>query len=453
MPRYLALSLALAPLLACSSDDASSAPPPPPVAVASISIAGMPDSAMVGDVIRLTAATRDAAGATLAGRTVTWSATDTSLAAVAADGAVTVRAHGPFSVTATSEGKTASAASRGILARAVDRFAYATIAGAAGSARSSRVMNATGGGVRATMNASGDAVVTFERLARAEAGWRETVMVTRAGSIATRCHLNGWGTASNRRDLEVSVSCYATDGTKLPGTFSILVVGANTLQGRHGFVESTDAAATHTPAADRGFNSSGTPMSITRSSAGRYRVVVGNARPAGKTENYFVTTMGPDAGTCLLSGWAFGDSSDVDCTVLGAARADARFSLQLIEAGRAGRRWAYAWNNHVAGPLGAEASVSTSYAASSTAQVAAVTRQTVNGVTNGVYDVRFPGLGGLVGSPFNIQVSPYTSGSATCVPGSTSAANGGADLLVRVECFDRYSFAPTNAYFTILVIE
>ncbi len=58
---------------------------------------------------------------------------------------------------------------------------------------------------------SGDAIVTFERLARVDASWRETVMVTRTGSLATMCHLNGWTSAANRRDLEVSVSCYGTD--------------------------------------------------------------------------------------------------------------------------------------------------------------------------------------------------------------------------------------------------
>ena len=43
--------------------------------------------------------------------------------------------------------------------------------------------------------------------------------------------------------------------------------------------------------------------------------------------------------------------------------------------------------------------------------------------------------------------------AATCVPTTTGTATAGADHRVRVECFNRYSFAPTNAYFTILVIE
>ena len=74
-------------------------------------------------------------------------------------------------------------------------------------------------------------------------------------------------------------------------------------------------------------------------------------------------------------------------------------------------------------------------------------------VRQGVYDVRFPGLGALAAATHNIQVSPYSSGVVTCVPTTTGTATAGADLLVRVECFSRYSFAPTNAYFTILVIE
>ena len=110
-------------------------------------------------------------------------------------------------------------------------------------------------------------------------------------------------------------------------------------------------------------------------------------------------------------------------------------------------------SDNVNGALGSEIAVSPSWAGSSNGQMPLVTRVQVNGVTQGVYDVRFPGLGALAAATHNIQVSPYSSGVVTCVPTTTGMATAGADLLVRVECFNRYSFAPTNAYFTILVIE
>jgi hypothetical protein len=441
----------LALLAACGGDEAAA--PPPPAPVATVAITGLPDSANTGEVIALSAATRDAAGNALTGRTVTWTVSDTLAATVAATGALTIVGHGPFTVTATSEGKSGSASGRGILTRAANRFAYAQITQTATSATASASYNATGGSVRATTNGAGDAIVTLERLGRAESTWRETVMITRTGSLATTCHLNGWATAANRRDLEVSVACYATDRSRLPGTFAILVFGNGALEGRHSFVESTDAAATHAADPAKSFNSAGNAMTITRQSAGLYSVTVGNPRSAGKTENYFVTTVGPAAASCNLAGWNVGTSSSVECYAFGAARTDARFAMQLVEGGRAGRRWAYGWNDNVNGALGSEIAVSPSWAGSSNGQGPLVTRVQVNGVTQGVYDVRFPGLGALAAATHNIQVSPYSSGVVTCVPTTTGTATAGADLLVRVECFNRYSFAPTNAYFTILVIE
>ncbi|MBL8960330.1 MAG: Ig-like domain-containing protein [Gemmatimonadetes bacterium] len=449
-PRPLAW-LVSALLVACSSDKAS-APTPPPAAVASVSITGLPDSATVGDVLTLTASVRDAAGATLSGRAVTWAVSDTLTATISATGALTVVGHGPFTVTATSEGKSATATGRGILTRAANRFAYALVIGGANSATTSRVHNATGGGVRATLS-GGNVIVTFERMARADSSWRETVMVTRSGSLATHCHLNGWGPAANRRDLEASVSCYATDGTKLPGTFSILVFGNGTLEGRHGFVESTDSAITHTPAGARWYNSSGQAMVVNRTGAGGYRVDVNNPRATGKVENYFVSTIGPYGTTCILSGWSFGTSSNVSCNRLGNVGADARFAKQLIEAGRPGRRWALGWNDQPSRPVDVEGAMLSTYAMSSNGQPIRIVRTTSGLATNGVYDVRFLGMGALASQSYNLQVSAYASGTVTCTPDSSAAVNGGADLEVRVLCFGRYDGAPTNAYFTILLIE
>lgn len=448
--RRVAVMLA-ALLSACGGDEASA--PPPPAPVASVAIAGLPDSSSIGEVVALTATTRDAAGNALTGRSVAWSVSDTLAATISTSGSLTIAGHGPFTVTATSEGKSGTANGRAILTRAANRFAYARIVQTATAATASAIYNAAGGTVRATTNASGDAIVTLERLARVDASWRETVMVTRTGSLATMCHLNGWTSAANRRDLEVSVSCYGTDGTKVPGTFAILAFGNGALEGRHSFVESTDAAATHTADPAKSYNSSGNPMTITRQSTGVYNVAVGNPRTAGKTENYFVTTVGPYPASCNLSGWNVGTASGVECYIPGAVKADARFVMQLVEGGRAGRRWAYGWNDNTNGPLGTERAMAISWAGSSTGQGPLSTRVDVNGVTQGVYDIRFPGLGALAAATHNVQVSPYQSGSATCVPDPSGTANGGADLLIRVQCFNRYSFAPTNSFFTILVIE
>lgn len=64
---------------------------------------------VVGGTGKITAATYDVAGAALTGRTVTWSSSNPAIATVATDGTVKAVAGGSAIVTATSEGKTATA--------------------------------------------------------------------------------------------------------------------------------------------------------------------------------------------------------------------------------------------------------------------------------------------------------------------------------------------------------
>ena len=82
-------------------------PPPPPLPepVASVTVTPATASVQVGATVQLSAVLRDAAGNTLTGRTVTWSSSSSSTAAVSATGLVTGVAAGPATITAASEGK------------------------------------------------------------------------------------------------------------------------------------------------------------------------------------------------------------------------------------------------------------------------------------------------------------------------------------------------------------
>lgn len=82
---------------------------PPPAAVATVSVSLGASSIAVGAGTSATAVTRDANGAVLTGRTVTWSSSNTAVATVNSSGAVTAVGVGSASITATSEGKTGSA--------------------------------------------------------------------------------------------------------------------------------------------------------------------------------------------------------------------------------------------------------------------------------------------------------------------------------------------------------
>ena len=81
-----------------------------PAPVASITVSPTSTTLAIGSTQQLTATLKDGEGVTLTGRAVTWSSSDTSKVTVSNTGLVTGRSAGSATVTATSEGKTASAA-------------------------------------------------------------------------------------------------------------------------------------------------------------------------------------------------------------------------------------------------------------------------------------------------------------------------------------------------------
>ena len=81
---------------------------PPPAPVATVAVTAPRTSLTVGETTQLTATTRDAAGAVLTGRVVTWSTSASSIASVSSSGLVTAVATGTATITATSEGRTGS---------------------------------------------------------------------------------------------------------------------------------------------------------------------------------------------------------------------------------------------------------------------------------------------------------------------------------------------------------
>ena len=86
----------------------ASPPPPPPAPVATVTV--QPSSAVltIGQSVQLAAVLKDASGATLTGRTVTWTSSNTTVANVSAAGLVSAGSAGTTTITATSEGKSGS---------------------------------------------------------------------------------------------------------------------------------------------------------------------------------------------------------------------------------------------------------------------------------------------------------------------------------------------------------
>src|SRR5437867_11914050 len=87
------------------SDTASVAVVCPPPAVASVDVTPPSASVQAGQTVQLTATPKDANGAPLSGRTVTWSSSNTTVATVSNSGLVSGVTPGTATITATSEGK------------------------------------------------------------------------------------------------------------------------------------------------------------------------------------------------------------------------------------------------------------------------------------------------------------------------------------------------------------
>ena len=91
---------------ACGGDSRS--PMATEESVASVTVAPVANTVVIGGTVRLTATANDAAGNRLTGRQVTWSSSNTDIALVTA-GIVTGVADGLSTITATAEGKSGTA--------------------------------------------------------------------------------------------------------------------------------------------------------------------------------------------------------------------------------------------------------------------------------------------------------------------------------------------------------
>src|SRR2546426_892300 len=81
-----------------------------PLPVASVTVSPPAPSVQAGQTVQLTATPKDASGAPLTGRTVTWASNNTAVATVSGSGLVSGVAVGSATITATSEGQSGTAA-------------------------------------------------------------------------------------------------------------------------------------------------------------------------------------------------------------------------------------------------------------------------------------------------------------------------------------------------------
>lgn len=114
------LALLFALVAACSSDNDPTVTNPE--RVAAVTVAPNASSLVIGATQRLTAILHDAAGNVLDGRAITWASSDNAVVTVDAAGLIRAVAQGQATITATSEGKSGTAAV------AVSGFSFVAVA-------------------------------------------------------------------------------------------------------------------------------------------------------------------------------------------------------------------------------------------------------------------------------------------------------------------------------------
>jgi hypothetical protein len=107
------------------------------VAVASVAVSPASASLTVAGTAQLTATTKDSAGNTLTGRAIAWSSSNALVASVSSSGLVSGLAAGSATITATSEGKSGSAAVTVTVATIVHKGWYVSASGSSGNSGSS----------------------------------------------------------------------------------------------------------------------------------------------------------------------------------------------------------------------------------------------------------------------------------------------------------------------------
>lgn len=448
---HFALVAALLVLPACSSEygNATSPPPDANARVATLAISALSDPVYAGDTARLVVVAHDAAGLVVDGVRAQWALSDSTVASVDANGLLLGRGHGSVRVSATAGLGTATMDVAVALTAEERRFAHVVLADAspASGSRPAEQSNATGGGVLVSRTGTGEYVVTFERLAKVDSSFRETVLVTPVGTGGERCHLQGWGNAANGRDLDVSVRCFTFSGQRVDSRFSVLVVGSRSLASRLGFTLSGDASASFAAEADHSYSSFSHGVGITRSTAGSYVVQLDGAID-DTPQNYFVSTYGGPDDLCKVATWNRTVWASVTCYAPSGALSDARFSLLMLDRGRTGRRFGFAWANEPSASLGASYTPHLLYQRTSSGSPVRIEH-----IATGTYRVQFPGLARIGGQTEVVQVSPFGGGLFSCeVQGWGNSADG-SSLDATVKCWNRGNASPADTYFTILVLE
>jgi len=323
--------------------------------------------------------------------------------------------------------------------------------------------NATGGAIHIYHGVAGRYTVTFDGFAEDTTGhtpydYRLGLSVVAYGATTIGCAVAfGPGILNGR--LNVGVACYdRITHEYVDSRFSLLVVGAQSVEGRHSLVwrddHSFSYAPGYTPDSATSFTTGPNPILISYDPATlSENVKFGTGNVAGTTA--LITpddwgnlggdpAMNPDV-TCQLGGWV-NNSVEKRCfNRLGQPGPEPAYLMQL-ERGRTGRRFGFAYAHQ---PSTASYAPAAGHSYNSSGGAI-----TVNHTATGRYTLEFDGLQTPDGHSENVQVSPFGGDVPTAcniVRWVNSVSN--TSLLVLVECRRAETGAYRDTKFNVVVIE
>jgi Bacterial Ig-like domain (group 2) len=158
----------------------------------------------------------------------------------------------------------------------------------------------------------------------------ENYFVTAYGDATRMCKISAWGSTAG-------VLCYTNAGVAADAQYDILVVERGRPGKRIGFAWADQpAAATYTASLAYQRNSSGSPVTISRVSAGLYDVTfAGLAKVAGGPETVQVTSYAAGYTYCSVVNWGNSSTTNltvrVACSNAAGVAADSYYQIMVIE--------------------------------------------------------------------------------------------------------------------------
>jgi hypothetical protein len=187
--------------------------------------------------------------------------------------------------------------------------------------------DSAGGAITITHNSTGSYTVTFAGLGN---GVNSNVEVTGYGSSPNFCQSDGWG-SGNGTDVTATVLCFTPAGTLADNSFTLMYesrTSADHVPDETFVWANQPSTASYTPDPNYQFAFGGGPITVTRSSAGNYDVLIPGY--TDKEPSLQVTAYGGTPAHCGVQTWtnvASGVDINVICTNVTAVPTDTYFEL------------------------------------------------------------------------------------------------------------------------------